>query len=194
MCKLIKDIIKENSYTLWWKRIPFSGESLWSVFVNFVHDSRSSPCNSSAPPLSTAMNFSPRPVTSYSPRLPWRYLWGFQMNPMIGCSHIMMFQELEFYLGLPSIQIDCACFHFDILIFCFVELISIYHKRDYFNFHITNFLFLSNNIPSSPAYGVFISQFIRSARACSLCECFILRAKRLSSKLLKQGYLVERLK
>ena len=47
---------------------------------------------------------------------------------------------------------------------------------------------------SSPAYGVFISQLIRYARACSSYECFILRARRLSSKLLKQGYLVERLK
>ena len=53
---------------------------------------------------------------------------------------------------------------------------------------------LSSNIPSSPAYGVFISQLIRYARACSSYECFILRARRLSSKLLKQGYIVERLK
>ena len=71
---------------------------------------------------------------------------------------------------------------------------SIYDKRDDFNFHITNFPFLSSNIPSSPAYGVFISQLIRYARACSSYECFILRAMRLSSKLLKQGSLVESLK
>ena len=76
----------------------------------------------------------------------------------------------------------------------FVYYTSIYDKRDDFNFHITNFPFLSSNIPSSPAYGVFISQLIRYARACSSYECFILRARRLSSKLLKQGYLVERLK
>ena len=68
------------------------------------------------------------------------------------------------------------------------------HKRDDFNFHITNFPFLSSNIPSSPAYGVFISQLIRYARACSSYECFILRAARLSSKLLGQGYVMERLK
>ena len=37
------------------------------------------------------------------------------------------------------------------------------------------------------------SQTFRS-RACSSYECFILRARRLSSKLLKQGYLAERLK
>ena len=71
---------------------------------------------------------------------------------------------------------------------------SIYDKRDDYNFHITNWTFPSSNIPSSPAYGVFISQFIRYTRACSMYECFILRAMRLSSKLLKQGYLVERLK
>ena len=35
---------------------------------------------------------------------------------------------------------------------------------------------------------------MKFARACSSYECFILRARRLSSKLLKQGYLVELLK
>ena len=71
---------------------------------------------------------------------------------------------------------------------------SLYDKRDDFKFHITNFPFLSSNIPSSPAYGVFISQLIRYARACSSYDCFILRAARLSSKLLGQGYVMERLK
>ena len=70
---------------------------------------------------------------------------------------------------------------------------SLYDKRDDFNFHITNFPFLSSNIPSSPAYGVFISQ-IRYTRACSSYECFILRAVRLSSKLLGQGYVMDCLK
>ena len=71
---------------------------------------------------------------------------------------------------------------------------SLYDKRDDFNIHITNFPFLSSNIPSSSAYGVFISQLIRYTRACSSYECFILRAARLSSKLLGQGYVRERLK
>ena len=70
---------------------------------------------------------------------------------------------------------------------------SLYDKRDDFNFHITNFPFLSSNIPSSPAYGVFISQHIRYPRACSSYECCILRAVLLSSKLLGQGYVMERL-
>ena len=70
---------------------------------------------------------------------------------------------------------------------------SINDKRD-FNFHITNFPFLSSNIPTSPAYGVFISQLIRYARACSSYGCFILRTTRLSNKFLEQGYVKERLK
>ena len=69
------------------------------------------------------------------------------------------------------------------------------HKRDDFNFHITKFPFLSSNIPSSSAYGVFISQLIRYTRACSSYEFFILRARQLSRKILEQGsYLVELLK
>ena len=73
----------------------------------------------------------------------------------------------------------------------------------FFNFHTlicrlytSKSQLYTSNCPlyTSPAYGVFISQLIRYARACSSYECFILRARRLSSKLLKQGYLVERLK
>ena len=70
---------------------------------------------------------------------------------------------------------------------------SINDKRDDLNFHITNFPFLSN-IPTSPAYVVFISQLMRYARACSSYGCFNLRATRLSNKLLEQGYVKERLK
>ena len=71
---------------------------------------------------------------------------------------------------------------------------SLYDKRDDFNFHIKNFPFQSSNIPSSPAYGVYIPKLIRYARACSSYECFILRAVQLSNKLLWQGYVKERLK
>ena len=71
---------------------------------------------------------------------------------------------------------------------------SMYDKRDDFNFLITNFSFLSSNIPTSPAYGVFISHLIRYATACSLYRYFILRATRISNKLLEQGYAKQRLK
>ena len=70
----------------------------------------------------------------------------------------------------------------------------IYDKRDVFISHVTKFPFLRSNILSSTAYVIFISQLIRIARACSSYERFNLRARRLSSKLLKRGYLLERLK
>ena len=47
-----------------------------------------------------------------------------------------------------------------------------YFKRDHFNFSITNYPFLSSNIPFLLAYGVFISYLIRYTRACSSCECY----------------------
>ena len=45
--------------------------------------------------------------------------------------------------------------------------IRLYNKWDDFNFPIVNFPFLSNNILSAPAYGVYVSQLIRYARAFS---------------------------
>ena len=39
----------------------------------------------------------------------------------------------------------------------------LHDKRDDFDFHIVNFLFLSSNIPSGLLYGVYISQLIRYA-------------------------------
>ena len=62
------------------------------------------------------------------------------------------------------------------------------------SFRITNFPFLSSNVPGLPAYGVVISQLIRYARTCSSYECFILRATGLSNKLREHGYVKERLK
>ena len=53
--------------------------------------------------------------------------------------------------------------------------------------NITGFL---GNCDNMGAYGVFILQLIRYARACSSYECFILGA----AKLLGQGYFTERLK
>ena len=63
-----------------------------------------------------------------------------------------------------------------------------YDKRDDFNFPIVNFPFLSSNIPSAPAYGVYVSQLIRYARACSNYQDFMERGKVLTTKLLSQRY------
>ena len=49
-------------------------------------------------------------------------------------------------------------------------------------------------ITSSPACDVFISQLFRYTRACSSNVCFILRTRKLSSKILSQEYVKERLK
>ena len=48
------------------------------------------------------------------------------------------------------------------------------YKGNELEFHITNFPFLSSNIPSSLAYGVFISQRIRYARACPIMNVLFL--------------------
>jgi hypothetical protein len=50
-----------------------------------------------------------------------------------------------------------------------------YDKRDDFNFSIVNLTYLCNNIPASPAYGVYILQLIRYARACSTYDQFLVR-------------------
>ena len=69
----------------------------------------------------------------------------------------------------------------------------IYDKRDDFDFKIVNFPYLCSNIPSSPAYGVYISQLIRYSRACSQYHNFLQRCVVLTEKLLKQGYVRPRL-
>ena len=69
-----------------------------------------------------------------------------------------------------------------------------YDKRDDFDFTIVNFPHLSSNIPSSPAHGVYISQLIRYSRACSHYNDFLARAKVLTQKLLRQQFLLSRLK
>ena len=66
--------------------------------------------------------------------------------------------------------------------------VKLYDKRDDFNFNIVNFPFLSSNIPQSPAYGVYVSQLIRYARASSAYSDFLVRSRLLTSKLLGQGY------
>jgi len=71
---------------------------------------------------------------------------------------------------------------------------KIYDKRDDFNFEIINFPYLCSNIPSSPAYGVYISQLIRYARASTNYSDFLERHKHLRNRLLNQGYEEKRLK
>ena len=64
----------------------------------------------------------------------------------------------------------------------------LYDKQDDSNFPIVNFPFLSSNVPSAPAYGVYVSQLIRYARTCSNYQHFMERGKVLTTKLLSQEY------
>ena len=70
---------------------------------------------------------------------------------------------------------------------------KLYDKRDAFGFHMVNFPFMSSNIPSAPAYGVYASQLIRYARCCSNYSDFLIRHMALVKRLLSQGYKVNRL-
>ena len=67
---------------------------------------------------------------------------------------------------------------------------NFYDKRDAFGFHIVKFPFMSSNIPSAPAHGVYASQLIRYAQIiiCSNYSDFLLRHRALVTRLLSQGY------
>ena len=64
------------------------------------------------------------------------------------------------------------------------------HKRDNFNFNIVNFPYLSSNIPSGPAYRVYISQLVHIGRICSTCNYtqFTWRHYKLTQRLIHQGF------
>jgi hypothetical protein len=70
---------------------------------------------------------------------------------------------------------------------------QLYDKRDDFNLTIVNFPYTCSNIPLSPAYGVYISQLIRYARACSTYDQFSSRGRLLTDKLIIQEFLQSRL-
>ena len=65
---------------------------------------------------------------------------------------------------------------------------NIYDKRDDFNFKIINFPNMCSNIPTSPAYGVYISQLICYTRPSSNYSDFLKRNIHLRNRLLDQGY------
>ena len=90
-----------------------------------------------------------------------------------------------------------VCFILDILLNIDINgklTTQLYDKRDDFSFSIVNFPYLCSNIPSSPAYGVYVSQLIRYARACSAYDQLLNRGKLLTDKLLLQGFQQSRLK
>jgi hypothetical protein len=90
--------------------------------------------------------------------------------------------------------------YFCLILGCFVEHrcrwktnYSTVWQQDDFNFAIVNFPYTCSNIPLSPAYGVYISQLIRYARACSTYNQFSSQDRLLPDKLIRQGFLQSRL-
>ena len=75
-----------------------------------------------------------------------------------------------------------------ISIFSYKFCTTVFDKRDTFNFHIVNFPFLDSNIPTQPAYGVYISQLIRISRICDEYHKFVERHYLITSRLLQQGF------
>jgi len=71
---------------------------------------------------------------------------------------------------------------------------QLYDKRDDVNFPIVNFPFLDSNIPSSPAYGVYMSPLIRYSIACNSYQDFLHQSVLLTTKLLIQGFIETRLR
>ena len=67
-------------------------------------------------------------------------------------------------------------------------------KRDDSNFAILNFPFICSNIPAAPEYGVYISQLMRSSKACGSYHEFLNRGLLLIKNLLNQGFLLVKLK
>ena len=65
---------------------------------------------------------------------------------------------------------------------------KMYDKRDDFNFKFITFPNMCSNIPASHAYGVYISQLIRYAKASSNYSDFLKRHRALGNRLLDQGY------
>ena len=71
---------------------------------------------------------------------------------------------------------------------------KLYDKRDDFSFAIVNFPYICSNIPSGPAYGVYISQLVRYSRGCMFYDDFCRHHTDLVRRLIAQGYSVTRLR
>ena len=59
-----------------------------------------------------------------------------------------------------------------------------------FDIHVVNFPFLDGNVPRSTSYGVYISQFIRFARASSNLNDFNYRNKALLPNFLGRAIVI----
>jgi hypothetical protein len=93
-----------------------------------------------------------------------------------------------------SSDVSAAFLDLDISIKNGIVSTKIYDKRDDFNFNIVNYPQLDGDVPRATSYGVYISQLIRFARACSSINDFNDRNLIITEKLLKQGYRYNKLR
>ena len=71
--------------------------------------------------------------------------------------------------------------------------VSIFDKRDGFDFDIANFPDLPGNIPTAPAYGTYISQLIRYSRAYHNYDNFSSQHSMVAGRLFNQGFSARKL-
>ena len=101
-------------------------------------------------------------------------------------------QELELKKTTES-RDSCSYLYLNISVLKGKFCTNIYDKRDTFSFSIVNFTHMDSNIPSKPAYEVVISQLVRYLRICCNCQDFAYRSKLLTTRLLRQGYVYQKL-
>ena len=77
---------------------------------------------------------------------------------------------------------------------CFWSIVKNETLRQQRSIQFSHCEFISSNIPTSPVYGVYISQLIRYSRACCSYHDFLDRELLPTKKLLKPGFLVVKLK
>ena len=70
---------------------------------------------------------------------------------------------------------------------------AVFDERDGFNFYIVNFPYVDSNVPNEPTYWVYISQLVRIGRICDTFKGFSIRHHLLTCRLVKQGFLCDKL-
>ena len=91
-----------------------------------------------------------------------------------------------------SISADYLDVHIDIIGGKFVT--SLYDKRRDYKFKVISLPHMASNVPIGPTYGVFISRVHSFYMANNKVEGFYSEVKNLINKLVKQGYLLSKMK
>ena len=66
--------------------------------------------------------------------------------------------------------------------------VTLYDKRNDYDFNVISYPYLDGNIPNNLSYGVFVSQLVRFAKINTTIEGFYNNLRYLVNKLVKQGF------